>query len=143
MTTIPADIFVSDTPSVISTGGDGLVLNGVLLTKSTRVPIGTVMSFPSSQAVSNFFGGTSSEFKFAGGGTGLGTGYFGGFVGASQTPGALLVAQYNTSAVSAYLRGGNVSALTLTQLQAFNGTLGVTIDGTPFSASINLSGVTS
>lgn len=143
MTTIPADLFVSEAPSVVSTGGDGLVLNGLLLTISTRVPLGTVMEFPSPQAVEDFFGGTSSEAKFAGGGVNLGTGYFGGYTGATQTPGSLLVTQYNTAPVSAYLRGGDVSGLTLTQLQAFNGTLTVNIDATPATASVNLSGVTS
>jgi len=46
--------------------------------------------------------------------------------------------------VGAYLRGGNVSALTLAQLQAISGVLTVTIDGTQHtSSSINLSAATS
>ena len=143
MTTIPADIFVSDTPSVISTGGNGLILNGLVLSKSTRVPIGTVMSFPTPTAVQAFFGGGSPEANAAGGGVGLGSGYFGGFDGSTQKPGSILFAQYNTGAVSAYLRGGNISSLTLTQLQAFNGTLTVVIDGVQQSATVNLSGATS
>lgn len=143
MTTIPADIFVSDTPSVLATGGAGLVLNGLVLSKSNRVPIGTVASFASAAAVAAFFGGASIEASVAQGGAGLGSGYFGGYDGSTIKPGAMLVAQYNTAAVSAYLRGGNISALTLTALQAFSGTLNVTIDGAPQTASVNLSGVTS
>lgn len=143
MTTINANLFVADNPSVLAAGGTGLVLNGLVLSKSSRVPIGTVMSFPGGSAVASFFGGTSIEATVAQGGTGKGSGYFGGFDTSTQKPGAILFAQYNTSNVAAYLRGGNISALTLTQLQAFNGTLGVTIDGTPQSASVNLSGATS
>ena len=148
MSTIPADLFVADTPSVLSTGGSGLVLNGLLLSPSTRVPIGTVMSFSGGPAVSSYFGATSAEALFAQGGTNaagtaLGSGYFGGFQGATILPGTLLVAQYNVNPVSAYLRGGNISALPLTTLQGYNGLLGVVIDGTPVSATFNLSGVTS
>lgn len=143
MTTIPADLFVADTPSVLSTGGSGLVLNGLILSKSMRVPIGTVMSFSSGPAVASFFGGSSIEASVAQGGAGLGSGYFGGYDGSTIKPGAILFAQYNTSPVAAYLRGGSLAALTLTQLQAFNASLSVTIDGTPATASINLSGVTS
>lgn len=143
MSTIPADLFVSVTPSVLAAGGSALDLNGLILTTSTRVPIGTVMSFPDGESVENFFGGGSKEAQIAQGGAGLGSGYFGGFDTSTVKPAAILFAQYPLAAVSAYLRGGNISALTLTQLQAFSGTLGVTIDGTPHSASVNLSGVTS
>ena len=111
MTTIPASLFVADNPSVLSAGGSGLVLNGLLLTKSTRVPIGSVMQFGSPLAVQNFFGGVSAEANFAGGGTNLGSGYFGGFDTSTIKPGNLLVAQYNPAAVNAYLWGGNASAI--------------------------------
>jgi hypothetical protein len=143
MTTINASLFVANNPGVLAAGGSGLVLNGMLLTKSTRVPIGSVMSFGGPIAVQSFFGGVSAEYKFAGGGTNLGSGYFGGFDTSTIKPGALLVAQYNPNAVSAYLWGGNASAITLTQLQAFNASLTVTINGTPTTASIDLSGATS
>ena len=61
MSTIPADLFVSATPSVLAAGGSALDLNGLVLTTSTRVPIGTVMSFPDGTSVANFFGGGSKE----------------------------------------------------------------------------------
>lgn len=143
MTTISANLFVANNPGVLAAGGSGLDLNGLLLTKSNRVPVGAVMSFSSPTAVQSFFGGTSAELKFAGGGSGLGSGYFGGFDTSTIKPGELLVAQYNTVAVSAYLWGGNASAITLTQLQSFNASLTVTINGTPTTASVNLSGATS
>lgn len=143
MTTIPASLFVADNPSVLSAGGSGLVLNTLMLTKSIRVPIGTIMSFSTPAAVQAFFGGVSPEANFAGGGTNLGSGYFGGFDTSTIKPGSLLVAQYNPTAVNAYLWGGNASAITLTQLQGFNASLTVTINGTPTTETINLSGATS
>lgn len=143
MSTISADLFVADNPSVLPAGGSGLALNCLLLTKSTRVPIGTVMSFPTGTAVSGFFGALSREALFANGGANLGSGYFGGFDTSTIKPGAMLAVQYPAVAVSAYLRGGNISALTLTQLQAFNGTLNVTINGSVKTSAVNLSGITS
>jgi hypothetical protein len=143
MTTINANNFVSVNPGVLAAGGSGLVLNGLLLTKSTRVPIGTVMSFPSGPAVASFFGGSSIEAAVAQGGPGLGSGYFGGYDTSTIKPGAMLVAQYNTSNVAAYLRGGSISALALSALQAFNGTLSLTIDGVLQTGNVNLSGATS
>lgn len=143
MTTISANNFVSVNPGVLAAGGSSLVLNGLVLSKSTRVPIGTVMAFASAAAVAAFFGGSSIEAIVAGGGAGLGAGYFGGFDTSTIKPGSILFAQYNQAAVSAYLRGGNISALTLTQLQALNGTLNVTIDGTPQTGTPNFSGATS
>lgn len=143
MTTISANNFVNEIPGVISAGGNGLVLNGLILSNSTRVPIGTVLSFPNGAAVAAYFGGTSIEATIAQGGVGLGSGYFGGYDGSTIKPGAMLVTQYNTAAVSAYLRGGNISALTLTQLQSLNGTLSVTIDSVLKTGSVNFSGATS
>lgn len=149
MTTIPASAFVNVTPSVISAGGSQLDLIGLILTTSTRVPLAgtnspTVQAFGSAAAVASFFGSSSLEARLAGGGAGQGSGYFGGFDNSSVKPGSVLFAQYNTSAVAAYLRGGAVSALTLAQLQAISGSLTVVMDGySRAAAAINLSGATS
>ena len=137
LNTIPASLYVSVTPSVVSGGGTGLNLIELMLTTNTRVPIGQVYSFPSLAAVQTYFGSSSSEAAAA-------AVYFLGFDGSTVKPGALLFAQYPTANVGAYLRGGNVSGLTLAQLQALSGVLTVTIDGTPHTSSaINLSAVTS
>jgi hypothetical protein len=134
---IPASAIVNVNPGVVTAGGSALSLNGVVLTASTRVPIGSVLSFPSQTAVAAYFGATSQE-------AGIATVYFTGFENKNATPGAILFSQYPTSNVSAYLRGGAVSGLTLTQLQALSGVLAVTIDGTlKTSSAINLSGATS
>lgn len=142
MTTISADLFVATNPSVVAAGGTALNMNGLILTTDPRVPIGSVMSF-SQGAVSGYFGATSVMARVANGGAGFGSGYFGGFDTSTIKPAAMLVAQYPLTAVSAYLRGGNISGLTLTQLQAINGTLSVTIDSVLATGTINLSGATS
>lgn len=135
--TIPASALVSVLPGVISAGGSGLNLIGLFLTENTRIPIGTVQSFASVAAVTSFFGAGDAPK------TALATAYFTGNTNATQTPAALLGAQCPLSAVAAYLRGGNISAVTLAALQALNGTLGLSIDGAVKTASINLSAATS
>jgi hypothetical protein len=136
MSTIPVSEVVRITPNVLPAGGSAIALSGLVLTTSIRVPVGQVLSFSSPDAVGAYFGNTSIERRNA-------DIYFDGFEGATKRPGVMLFAQYNTVAVAAYLRGGNVSGLTLTQLQAFNGLLSVTINGVVKSATINLSGATS
>ena len=146
MTTIPASLYVSVTPSVLPAGGNELDVIGLCLTQGNRVPIGSVYSFSSGSAVGTFFGLSSAEATAASGGTSnLGSGYFGGFTGASVTPGAMLFAQWAPGGAPAYLWGGNAfAALTLSQLQALSGSLNVTIDGVAHNAaSINLSSATS
>lgn len=135
--TIPASAIVSVNPGVIGAGGNALVLNGLILTADTAIPIGTVQPFSSATAVAAFFGASSTEAALA-------TVYYNGFDNSTQKPGNLLMAQYNASAVAAYLRGGSLAALTLTALQALSGTLTVTINGTSkTSSSIDLSTATS
>ena len=135
MSSIPASYSIISQPSVISVGVGALNLNGLCLTQNTRVPVGTVLSFANGAAVTSYFGSGTAESINANGGTTLagnpgGTGYFGGSIGATATPGAMLFAQYNLTAVAAWLRGGNAAAaLTLAQLQALSGSLTVIMDG--------------
>jgi hypothetical protein len=136
MSTIPASIDVNVTPSVIAAGGSALDLNGLFLTTSTRVPIGTVQSFASDDDVAAFFGGTSIEATKA-------QVYFAGFDNSDVKPGEVLFAQYPIAAVAAYLRGGDVSALTLAELQAITGQLSVTVDDVVKAGNVDLSGATS
>lgn len=133
--TIPASAIVSVIPNVLTAGGNAIDLNGLILTDSVRPPIGTVQSFSSPTAVAEYFGGSSTEKQ-------LSDVYFAGFNGATARPGAMLFAQYPTAAVSAYLRGGSVAALTLAQLQAISGTLNVTIDSVLKTGTVNLSSAT-
>lgn len=137
MSTIPASAIVQILPGVISAGGTGLVLNGLMLTNSYRVPTGSVISFASAAAVGSYFGLASNEYAKA-------VVYFNGFLNSTQFPAALLVAQYTQTNVAAWMRSGVVSGLTIAQLQAISGTLVVTIDGYPHTAgALNLSSATS
>lgn len=134
---IPASNFANAIPSVLGTGGNPLSLNAVFATMDGSVPIGTVKSFPSAVAVSNWFGAQSAEADLAGR-------YFTGYDTGTSLPSALYFAQYNEAAVAAYLRSGNLSAVTLTQLQGFSGSLVIVVDGhTLTSAAINLAAATS
>ena len=139
LNTVPASYFANVIPNVLAASGNGLALSGLFLTTSTRVPTGSVPSFTSLTAVGNYFGTSSAEYNAA-------AVYFNGFDNSHIKPGNLLFAQYNTAAVSAYLRGGSVGlSMTLSQLQALPAaTLTITSNGTPLtSSSINLSAATS
>ncbi|AMM14244.1 hypothetical protein AX768_09195 [Burkholderia sp. PAMC 28687] len=134
---IPASLIASAIPSVISAGGSALDLVGIMLTNSTRPPIGTVPRFPTALAVSNYFGPASNEAALA-------AVYFGGFKNSTKKPGQLGFYQYPTAPVSAYLRGGSLASMTLAQLQALTGILTLTVDGVvKTSSAITLTGATS
>src|SRR4051812_44384440 len=122
MSTIPISEDVRVTPGVLPTGGSARTITGLVLTTNSRVPIGTVASFASAALVGAFFGFTSTEYQNA-------LKYFAGFNNSNKKPGAMLFAQYPLAAVAAYIRGGSLASLTLAQLQAFTGTLTITING--------------
>ena len=88
-------------------------------------------------AVSDYFGGTSDEATAA-------DTYFLGFDNSTKKPASVLISQYPSSAVSAWLRGGPLG-LTLAQVKALTAfTLTVVSNGTSnTSGSIVLSGATS
>lgn len=137
MAAIPASAIVNVLPNVIGAGGSGLDLVGLILTNSTRPPIGSVLRFASAADVSSYFGPVSQEATLAGI-------YFAGYTGSSVTPASLLFTQYPAAAVPAYVRGGNISGLTLAQLNALSGTINATIDGRTINTStINLNTATS
>ena len=133
---IPASQVVNIVPSVLAAGGNALIMNGLILTLNTRVPIGTVYTFADATDVSDFFGATSQESALA-------AIYFLGPNNSTAQPGTILFTQYPKAAVSAYLWGGNVSGLSLSALQALSGTLDITINGSPVTGSVNLSAATS
>lgn len=134
---IPASDIVVVNPGVVGTGGNPLSLNGVMMSQNTLLPTGAVRSFASAASVSAFFGASSSEYALA-------QIYFLGFDNSTIKPGTLYFAPYVAADRAAWLQSGNLSNMTLTQLQALSGTLIVTVDGTTFtSASISLAAATS
>lgn len=136
MSSIPAKLFVDVVPAVLAAGGNALALNGICVTQSTRPPTGTVPFFSSPDAVGSYFGGASNEKAQA-------DVYFKGFTNATKRPGSMGFAQYPSTAVPAYIRGGNVSGLTLANLQALNGNLTATFGGVVGVGAVNLSAASS
>lgn len=135
---IPAKLFANVVPSVLAAGAADLAMNAVFVdnTGDTSIPIGTTQGFPSEIAVADWYGPASLQASLAGI-------YFAGYNGATTTPNQLFFTQYNTAAVAAYLRGGEL-LISLTQLQAFSGILTLAVNGeTVTSANINLSSATS
>lgn len=111
MSSIPASELVSVQPGVLSAGGNPLSLNAIMLTTTATVPVGVVQSFSTLADVQDFFGASSTEALYA-------TSYFLGYDNSYVKPGEIKFAQYNTSAVGAWLRGASLPALTLAQVQA-------------------------
>lgn len=133
---IPASDIVNIVPGVVSAGGTGLDMVGLLLTNSARAPTGQVLRFSSADAVADYFGEVSDEAAAA-------SVYFGGYENSFIKPAFVLFSAYATAARSAFLRGARL-ALTLAQLQALTGTLTITTNGTALTSStINLSAATS
>lgn len=135
--TIPASDIVVVNPGVVGSGGNPLALNGVILSTNTLLPTAAVRSFASADAVKAFFGAASAEYAIA-------QVYFLGFDNSTIKPGTLYFAPYVNTARAAWLQSGNMSAITLTELQALSGVLTVSIDGVAkTSSSINLATATS
>lgn len=134
---IPASAIVSVQPAVIDAGGSGLDLVGLFLTDNAQAPVGAVLSFATAADVSAYFGALSTEATRA-------AIYFAGYDGSSIKPANILFHRYPTAAAASYLRGGDVSALTLTELQALTGTLTISVNGSnKTSSSISLAAATS
>lgn len=134
---IPAARIVSILPNVLSAGGTGLDLVGLLLTSNAQLPVGAVLPFVSAADVAAYFGPLSTEATLA-------ATYFAGYTGSSVKPAQLVFARYATAAVGAYLRGGSLAALSLSALQALTGVLTISVGGTAkTSATIDLSSVAS
>jgi hypothetical protein len=135
--TIPASDIVVVNPGVVGSGGNPLALNGVILSTNTLLPTAAVRSFASADAVKAFFGAASAEYAIA-------QVYFLGFDNSTIKPGTLYFSPYVNTARAAWLQSGNLSAMTLTELQDLSGVLTVTIDGVAkTSSSINLATATS
>ena len=130
--TIPASRIVTVNPGVITSGGNPMSLNGVILTQNVDLPTGGVASFASADAVGKFFGSNSAEHALA-------NVYFNGFDNSTKKPGTLYFSPYVGSAREGWLKSGSFAGVTLAQIQAMSGSLSVTLEGTPYNASsINL-----
>lgn len=135
--TIPVSQVVTINPAVVGTGGNPLALNGVILTQSATTPVGPLLSFPSADDVTTYFGSGSTESRLA-------SRYFLGFDNSTKKPGNVFFAAYATTDRAAWLRGIPLAGLTLPELKTITGTLSVTVDGVAHTdASVDLSAATS
>lgn len=134
---IPMSNLIGTEPSVLGAGGNPLSPNGVFLTTDTSIPIGVAQPFVSGEG-DTWFGPNAPEAILL-------DKYFSGYINGDSLPSVAYMYQYNEAAIAAYLRGGSLSAISLTMLQGFNGTLSVMVDGRQVTspASINLAGATS
>ena len=139
--TIPASVIANVIPGVLSPGGAGLVMNGLVLTENVTLPANTVQSFAltdgSAQSVSDFFGPSSAEYAYA-------SIYAAGYVNGTQLPSSILFASYNSTASrAATLTTGSFANYSIAEMQAITGILTLTVNGTTTtSSSISLTGVT-
>lgn len=140
---IPAAQLVNVVPSELAAGGSPLQFWGLIVDDNIGpngyplLPVGEVLLFADAADGEAYFGATSQE-------AGLLDVYFQGPINATRQPSGILMAQYALNAVPGYLRGGDVSGLSLGQLQAVNASLTVTIDGgAPITGSVNLATATS
>jgi hypothetical protein len=97
---IPASQFVNVNPGVVTAGGSGLILNGLLLDNTHRIPHGQVLSFATAAAVGAYFGLSSLEYTYA-------LVYFAGFDNSQIKPATLLVTDYADEALAGWVRGAS------------------------------------
>ncbi|MEQ9910989.1 DUF3383 domain-containing protein [Pectobacterium polaris] len=137
MSTIPLSRDFKITPSTVNAAGTALDVYGLLLSDSELLPVGKVSEFTSASDVGLAFGTTSKEFLAA-------SIYMSGYDNSTVRPGAVLFGRLALSAVAGWLLSGSFRGVKISALQTINGTITLTVDGTPVtSAAIDLSAVTS
>lgn len=135
--TIPVSQVVEINPAVVGAGSNPLSMSGVFVSDNATVPVGSLLEFPSVDAVTDYFGVDSKESKLA-------QVYFLGFENSTKKPVNLIFAPFATAARAAFARGRSLAGVTLAQIKLINGSLTVTIDGTEKTASsLNLSAASS
>ncbi len=99
---IPASHIVEVNPRLISSSGDNLEFNGLILSKHADIPANAVLSFSSPASVEDYFGATSVEAKLA-------QIYFLGYTNSFKKPSTLHYAARIDSARPAFLYGAKIS----------------------------------
>ena len=132
---IPARQIVDVSPRVINAGVPDLAMSGLLLTKNALC-LYPNMTFTSANAVGNYFGMESDEYKAA-------AKYFQSYDNSFKKPANLKFGKRVDSALAGSLIGGGASALaTLKAITA--GTFTIDVDGTTVTvSSLDLSACTS
>lgn len=137
MSTIPISQIVQVNPGVLAAAGSAVDLNGLILSQNASLPTGQATPFATKEDVIDYFGASSVEAQMA-------SIYFGGYTNCTKRPGLLYFWAYPTTAVAGFMRGGDLSSMTVAQLKALSGVLTITIDGTAkTSSNISLTAATS
>lgn len=117
---IPASQIVQVNPRIIAAGANNLEFNGLLLSKNSNIPAGTVLQFTESGGVSDYFGAESEEARLA-------AVYFLGYDNSFIKPKKLFIARFIDEDTAAFIRGAAVSA-TIDELKLITaGTLTLTL----------------
>ena len=135
---IPASYIVAINPRLIQAGGTDLEFNGLIVTKNSLLPLSAmVSSFPNADAVGEYFGLDSIEYKLA-------AKYFLGYNNSFAKPKRLMFAPRVSEDAAAWIRGGKYKG-TLAQVKAINnGGMKITINGTEYTISgVDFSAATS
>lgn len=106
--------------------------NRVIITYSKNTPDNQIVPFTNASDVGNYYGINSQQYTFA-------KEYFTGPY-ASQ---ATLEFIRDNQSQRPHLAGGNISSLTLSQLQAISGNISITFRNMVYSGTVNMSGVQS
>lgn len=135
---IPAKYLVAVTPRTITAGVSGLETNGMVLTKSERIPADQpALIFTSASTVSDYFGPEADETMFA-------QQYFTGLTNSQRAPKRLIFGRRVDAEAAAWIRGGATGAK-LADLKAVkNGDFTIKINGSEKTvSSVDLSSATS
>jgi len=120
--TIPASNIVNVVSDVLGNAGNAPVLNGVFMSQNALVPHNSVLTFTTAESVGQYFGVSSQEYDLAN------RIYFNGYQGSILRPGALLIANYNTTPKPAFLQSAPLN-IPLIELQAFSGEFDIIVNG--------------
>lgn len=136
---IPLSYLVSVNPSVIQTGAGQNTLYGLMLSQSTSIPFGRVLTFTTADDVGTLLGKGTLEYQQA-------VIYFGAYSGATTRPSALNVTYLPSderTPIQAALWGGSLAGMSLDTLRQAHGSLTLTVNGTPDTVQVDLSQATS
>ncbi|MCL1496258.1 hypothetical protein CO583_01875 [Parasaccharibacter sp. TMW2.1882] len=136
---IPLSYLVSVSPSVIQTGAGQNTLYGLMLSRSSSVPFGRVLTFTNADDVGSLLGKDTLEYQQA-------VVYFSAYSGASTRPSAMNMAYLPSdekTPIQAALWGGSLAGKTLDALKEVRGALTLNVNGKSGTAQIDLSQATS
>lgn len=136
---ISASQIVQVLPRILTGTGNDLVFNGMVLDNNVLLPAATPLSFSSADAVGEYFGTSSDEYKFA-------AVYFGGYNNSQIKPSLLYFYRLTPSGAAPFVRGETLSPATaLASIKAVKaGDITISLSGTEYTVTdINFSAVTS